>query len=89
MPMKTSGNLWFSDVFPGVLKETSAMKWVKDIFEICQQNVDIHACSITTEHVFLWSICTGSFNTLKVWFPLGDAFLEIEIKTVATFIPRR
>ena len=25
----------------------------------------------------------------KVWFPPGGTFLEIEIKTIATFIPRR
>ena len=25
----------------------------------------------------------------KAWFPPGDTFLEIEIKTIATFIPRR
>ena len=30
-PLKILGNLWFSDVFHGVKKETSAMKWVKDI----------------------------------------------------------
>ena len=33
--LKISGNLWFSDVFQGVQKETSAMKWVKDIFNEC------------------------------------------------------
>ena len=27
--------------------------------------------------------------TPKAWFPPGDTFLEIEIKTIATFIPRR
>ena len=25
----------------------------------------------------------------KAWFPPGDTFLEIEIKTIATFILRR
>ena len=30
---KTSGNLWFSDVFQGVWKEISIMKCVKDIFK--------------------------------------------------------
>ena len=29
-PMKTSENLWFSDVFRGVEKETSGMKWVHE-----------------------------------------------------------
>ena len=41
------------------------MKWVKDIFkQTCQQNVDIHACSVT-EHAFLLSICPSSFNAFK------------------------
>ena len=31
-PLKSSSNLWFSDVFQEVQKNTSAMKWVKDIF---------------------------------------------------------
>ena len=26
------GSIWFSDIFKGIYKETSAMKWVKDIF---------------------------------------------------------
>ena len=25
----------------------------------------------------------------KAWFPPGDTFLEIEIETIVTFIPRR
>ena len=29
-PLKTLENPWFSDVFRGVLKETSGMKWVKE-----------------------------------------------------------
>ena len=33
--LKILGNLWFSDVFQGVLKETIAMKWFKDIFNKC------------------------------------------------------
>ena len=31
-PLKTLGNLRFSDVFPKVEQEASAMKWAKDIF---------------------------------------------------------
>ena len=30
-PLKTSGNLRFSDVFQGVQEKVGAMKWVKDI----------------------------------------------------------
>ena len=30
--LEISGNLRFSDVFQGVQKKNSAMKWVKDIF---------------------------------------------------------
>ena len=30
-PLKR-GNIWFSDIFKGIYKETSALKWVKDIF---------------------------------------------------------
>ena len=55
--LKTSGNLWFSDVSQEYRKRP--MKWVKDTFNkyICQQNVDIHACSITdTEYDLHWSI---------------------------------
>ena len=29
--LKASGDLWFSDAFQGLKKETSAMKWVKGI----------------------------------------------------------
>ena len=29
--LKTSGNLWFSDVFQKVYKKTTVMKWVEDI----------------------------------------------------------
>ena len=37
-PLKTSGNLWSSDVFQGVLKATNVMKWVTDIFnkDVCR-----------------------------------------------------
>ena len=28
-------------------------------------------------------------NNPKAWFPLGDTFLEMEIKTITTFIPSR
>ena len=31
-PLKKSGNLWISYVFQGGKKETSALKWVKYIF---------------------------------------------------------
>ena len=31
-PKKTSSNLWFSEEFQEVYKNTSAMKWVKYIF---------------------------------------------------------
>ena len=31
-PLKTSGNLWFFDIFQEVSKNISVMKWVKDIF---------------------------------------------------------
>ena len=31
-PLKTSGSLWFSDVFKEVYRNTIVMKWVKDIF---------------------------------------------------------
>ena len=31
-PLNTLGNLRFSDVFPKVEQEASAMKWAKDIF---------------------------------------------------------
>ena len=31
-PLKTLGNLRFSDVFPKVEQEASTMKWAKDIF---------------------------------------------------------
>ena len=30
-PLKTSENLWFSDVFREVSKETSGTKWVKEV----------------------------------------------------------
>ena len=30
-----------------------------------------------------------SLKWLLAWFPPGDTFLEIKIKTIATFIPRR
>ena len=33
-PWEISRNLWFSNVFQGVYKETSDMKWVKDIFNM-------------------------------------------------------
>ena len=50
-PLKISGNLWFSDVFQGAQKETSAMKWFKGIFNKCLLNIDIHAC-FTIEKYF-------------------------------------
>ena len=43
---------YLPDVFQKVLKETSAMKWVKDIFNKYVNKIGIHAFSITV-HAFL------------------------------------
>ena len=61
-------NIWKPDVFQEVKKETSAMKWVKDIFwgykYFSRMLIYIYACAIT-DHALLQSIGTGSFNALK------------------------
>ena len=61
-------NIWKPDIFQEVKKETSAMKWVKDIFlgskYFNRMLIDIHACAIT-DRALLQSISTGSFNAFK------------------------
>ena len=65
-PLKPSGNLWFSDVVhSGSIEKCQCHEMGYN----CQQNADIHTCSVT-EHAFLQSICTGSFNALK-WYKIS------------------
>ena len=52
LPLKTSEKLWFPDVFQEVYsKRPVSWNGLKIFYQICQQNVDIHTCSII-EHTF-------------------------------------
>ena len=62
--LKISGNLWFSDVFQRVQKETSTMKWFKDIFNKYVSRILIFIF-FHNEACFFVVICTGSCNTLR------------------------
>ena len=44
-PLKTSANLKFSELFQGVKKETSALKWVKDSFKKYVSRMVIFICA--------------------------------------------